>query len=90
MIGTVPARIWTVWGVLVAATACTWWLGADHALASSAVRLGAAFALALAFLKAYLIGLYFMDLRVAPPLLRHAFGIWTIVVGGGLVALVLV
>jgi len=67
---TIPP-IGLVWGVLVAATAVSWFFGTDHGpLGRSAT---AAIVLTVAFVKVRLVGLYFMEIRDAPVWLRAAF-----------------
>lgn len=64
-------RLWTVWAMLVAATALVWFVGADHGVGDGDVAVFAV--LALTFVKVWLVGLHFMELRAAPPLLRRLF-----------------
>lgn len=85
MTGHVPARVWAVWATLVTATLFTGWLATDR-IGGAAVPL----ATAVAFAKVWLIGRHFMDLRDAAVPLRRAFDAWTVVVGGAVVALLLV
>jgi len=47
------------------------WVGTDHGLSSGKAR--ALLILAIAFIKVRFIGLYFMELRAAPLLLRALF-----------------
>ncbi|WP_433567265.1 cytochrome C oxidase subunit IV family protein [Nocardia sp. CA-151230] len=82
-----PRRATLVWLALAAATCATWWLGADHPLASFGFEFAAGVALAVAFAKAFFIGMEFMELRSAPPALRGAFGCWIAVVGGTAIVL---
>ena len=64
-------RVSIVWGVLIAATLLSWWLGAGHGVSS---RLGASVAvLVVAMIKIRLVGRYFMELRRAPLPLRTVF-----------------
>jgi len=64
-------RFTLVWALLVAATAVTFWVGTDHGLSSGTAR--TLLILAIAFIKVRFIGLYFMELRAAPLLLRALF-----------------
>ena len=76
-------RVAAVWLVLVAATLLSWESARstdDYRLASSAVLL-------IAFLKARLIGLEFMELRAAPLQLRLIFEGWAVIACTGLLAL---
>jgi caa(3)-type oxidase subunit IV len=77
------ARALAVWLVLIAATLVSWESArnsGDYRLASSAVLL-------IAFIKARLIGLEFMELRAAPRLLRLIFEAWTVLACTTLLAL---
>lgn len=58
-----------VWLFLVVATVISWALGTDHGFVGS-VRAASLIVLVVAFVKVRFVGLYFMDLRRAPLLLR--------------------
>ena len=62
--------ILVAWALLVALTAVSWWLGADHGRAVAAAPI---VILVLAFVKVMVIGYSFMELRHAAPVLRVAF-----------------
>jgi heme/copper-type cytochrome/quinol oxidase subunit 4 len=67
-----------IWIVLILATITSWVLGTDHginnhALASVAILL-------IAFIKVRLVGLYFMELREAPLVLRGLFEAYCVTV----------
>jgi len=66
-----PASV--VWLVLVAATAFSWVLGTEHGFGSDAQQLASVAVLAVAFVKIRFIGLYFMELRESPVVLRGLF-----------------
>ena len=85
----VPTRVFAVWAALIAATAASWWLGADHPLGGDVRHLGSALVLVIAFVKVRCIGRYFMDLRSAPTRLRLLFTLWTVLAGSTTVLLVL-
>lgn len=77
-----------VWAALVAATAASWFIGADHGLgAGDVAALGV---IAVAFVKVWLVGRHFMELRTAPPLLRGLFDGYVVVVGTALAVVYLV
>jgi Prokaryotic Cytochrome C oxidase subunit IV len=79
------SRVVATWAVLTVATTITWYLGDGHGsedVASVAV-------LAVAFLKVYLVGREFMELRGAPRALHVLFAGWCAVVWTGLVSLYL-
>ena len=65
----------TAWAVLVVLTAVSWWLGAGPR-ATSAAALIDTLVLALAVLKAYVIGRSFMDTGTAPRPVRTGFVAW--------------
>ncbi len=89
MTAFLPGRVWAVWLALVLATLFSWWAAAGRPFENTSAQLGAAIVIALGFGKVWLIGMHFMDLRQSPLLLRRIFNIWTMLVGGVLVALVL-
>jgi caa(3)-type oxidase subunit IV len=76
-------RVAAVWLVLIAATLFSW----ESARSSGDYRLASSIVLLIAFLKARLIGLEFMELRAAPLQLRLIFEGWTVVACAGLLAL---
>jgi caa(3)-type oxidase subunit IV len=80
-----PARVAVTWLVLLAATLLSW----ESAHSSGDYRLASAVVLLIAFLKARLIGLEFMELRAAPRMLRAIFEAWTLVACAALLALYL-
>jgi caa(3)-type oxidase subunit IV len=64
----VPAT--AVW-LLIVATIASWVLGTNHGIGNHTY--GSVVILLIAFVKARLVGLYFMELREAPTLLRGLF-----------------
>jgi hypothetical protein len=77
------ARVAVVWLMLVAATLLAW----ESARSPGDYRLASSVVLLIAFLKARLIGLEFMELRTAPLPLRLIFEAWTVVACASLLAL---
>ena len=69
-----PARVAVVWLVLLAATLLSW----ESAHSAGGYRLASTVVLLIAFLKARLIGLEFMELRGAPAVLRFIFEGWVV------------
>ena len=73
------------WVILVVATAVGWWLGQTPQ--------GMAFATAgviiVAFIKVWIVGFQFMELRHAPRWLRHGFDAWIIAVSVALLVVCL-
>lgn len=66
------------WAVLMVSTLVSWVLAADHGgLFNDRVVTGSV-VIAIAFLKIYLVGRYFMELRFAPAGLRLSFNCWTL------------
>lgn len=61
------------------ATALSWWLGGDHDIGMNARALTMAAIAVVAFVKVHLVGMYFMQLRHAPAMLRFSFMAWTVV-----------
>lgn len=64
-------RATAVWFLLIGATLVSYALGTHHGVGTA--RLAGTLILLVAFTKAYLIGLYFMELRGAPTALRLIF-----------------
>jgi hypothetical protein len=85
----VPVRASATWAALMAATGLTWWLAADHQAGANSGHVLAAMAIPVAFLKVYLIGMEFMEVRGAPLVLRRVFGAWTCVFATVLTAIYL-
>ena len=69
------ARSTVVWIVLVVATMVSWAVGSDHDTGSAI----AVFVLGVAMFKVRFVGLDFMELRQAPPLLRGIFEVYCVV-----------
>jgi hypothetical protein len=86
----VPRRISIVWVALMVATAATFFLGVDAPFGTGGARLAAAAAIVIGFAKVAFVGLDFMELRGADRRLRHLFGLWIVLVGGGSLVLYLV
>lgn len=71
-----PATV--AWAVLIAATVVSWTLGTQHGFNS--YTLASVVILLIAFIKVRLVGLYFMELRDAPTVLRGLFEAYCIIV----------
>ncbi|WP_285031177.1 cytochrome C oxidase subunit IV family protein [Mycolicibacterium sp. lyk4-40-TYG-92] len=90
MIARVSTRwLLTVWGALVIATLISAALGAEEGASSVGVRTGTVIALAVAFVKAHLIGMQFMELRHAGDGLSRLFTVWVLVVAITIIGLYL-
>ena len=63
-----------VWIALVGLTLMSWWIGADHGIGS--LRIAGAVVIVVAFVKLRFVGLYFIELRDAPRVMRIAFESW--------------
>jgi Prokaryotic Cytochrome C oxidase subunit IV len=69
-----------VWIFLIAATVVSWTLGTDHGFGPNGYTLASVLILLIAFIKVRFVGLYFMELREAPMLLRGLFETYCIAV----------
>ena len=78
-----------VWVFLILATTVSWMLGTDHGFGRNGHTLASVVILLIAFIKVRLIGLYFMELREAPILLKGLFQAYCVVVCTLLVAMFL-
>ena len=76
--------ITAVWFLLMAATLSSWQLGVQESTSAATVAV-----LAVAFTKAWFVGMYFMELRNAPLPLRLLFQAWIVLVCGVLIGLYL-
>ena len=73
------------WLILMVATGVGWWLGQTPkgmALATTGVII-------VAFIKVWIVGFQFMELRHAPRWLRHGFDAWIIAVSVALLVVCL-
>lgn len=85
--GLYKDRLLLVWAGLVVATLVSYLVGHDH---SAIGEVGVVVALLIAFLKVRFVGLDFMELKGAPPVLRIAFEAWSVLVAGMVVVLYLI
>lgn len=84
-------RTTAVWLLLTLATLLSWSLGGHHTLGMShSHALASISILLIAFVKIRFVGLYFMDLRGAPPVLRIMFETYCAVVFVALAAMFLI
>jgi hypothetical protein len=83
---TLPTVMWLL---LVAAAATSWFLGTDHGLPASDQSLAGALILVIAVVKVRLVGIYFMELRAAPAVLRSLFNLYCLALLGLLVGMYL-
>ena len=74
------------WLLLAGLTGITWWVGVGHAAASVHPRADTVLLFLLAFFKARLVILHFMELRNAPRWLRVLGEAWVIVVAAAVIA----
>jgi hypothetical protein len=69
-----------VWLSLFALTILSWWLGeAQGGITGHDVEMVTTAIMLLGFFKVRLVGMYFMELRVAPAPLRLAFDAWVVI-----------
>jgi hypothetical protein len=78
------------WAVLMVATVVSWTLGTRHDVFGGGPRLATVGVLVIAFVKVFLVGRQFMELREAPRLLQLFFNGWCVVVCSVIVGLYLV
>lgn len=67
-----------VWVLLITATGVSWVLGNQHGIHGH--ELASVIILLIAFVKVRLVGLYFMELREAPNVLRGLFEAYCLIV----------
>lgn len=72
----VPARTTAIWLILILASFLTWWLGTNDSRDQLSDRVMIAAVVVIAFLKAYLVGMEFMEVRGAPVVLRGLLTGW--------------
>ena len=77
-----------VWALLVVLTCGSFLLGTDHTL-GAATRTALCVVLVIAFLKARLVGSFFMELRHAPRIIRNAVDTWLLITGVVVIAMYL-
>ncbi len=82
---SLPRRITIIWLLLVLATGLSW--GSAHDLGHLGARTATMAAILIAFFKARLIILDFMEVRHAPLPLRLICEAWVVVVAGALIAI---
>lgn len=73
LIELMRGRVTAIWGLVVAATMLTFMISFDQSISD---EIGMILIMVVAFVKVRLIGLYFMELREAPTLLRSVFEIY--------------
>jgi hypothetical protein len=78
-----------IWLILVLATTLSAVLGTDHGISGGGHRAASVVILVVALFKVRLVGLYFMDLRSAPGILRALLEGYCVVVCALLVCLFL-
>jgi hypothetical protein len=76
-----------VWLVLMSVTICSWVLAYSHGLVLSNPRLEAVVIITLAFIKARLVLMHFMEAAHAPLQLRLPCEAWILLSGGVLIVL---
>ena len=68
------------WIALITATGVGWWLGHTAQSGQENVQLATAGIIVTAFIKVWIVGFQFMELRHAPRWLRHTFDAWALTV----------
>jgi hypothetical protein len=72
------AYVWGAWLVLMALTAASWWVSADHEIAALGLKLSMVSILVLTFAKIFVVGHVFMEIRESAPWLMRLFLTWCI------------
>ena len=67
-----------VWVILITATGVSWALGTQHGVHHH--QLASVIIMLIAFIKVRLVGMYFMELRDAPNVLRGLFEAYCLIV----------
>lgn len=81
------SRPGAVWSVLVTATLISVWTATAHPFGVAGDAAAAGISVGIAFIKALLIGMEFMEVRGSAPALRIIFLTWILVFGTATVAL---
>lgn len=81
--------VFGAWFVLMLLTAVSWWLGADHEMAGLGKDFAMVSILVVTFVKIYVVGHAFMELREAAPWLQNLFRAWSFVLCIALIAMYL-
>lgn len=89
MTAMLRTRASVVWFVLIALTVLSWTLGTDHGLGLTGHAAASLIIIAVAVFKVRLVGLYFMELRQAPLILRGLFEGYCVILMGLLVGMYL-
>lgn len=69
------------WGLLMALTAVSWRLGADHDITGLGRDFAMISILVVTFTKIYIVGYSFMEIREAKRWLQNLFRVWCLAVG---------
>ena len=75
-----------VWLALALATLLSWWLAIDETPGGDVIAVSI---LIIAAIKIRLVGMHFMELKDAPPLLRGMFELYVVALLAGLVGFLL-
>lgn len=75
------------WVVLMVATAIGWWLGNANQSGSESVKLATAGVIIVSFIKVWVVGFQFMELKHAPWWLRHIYDAWVVLISIALVVI---
>lgn len=76
MLQLVRTPVTLIWLLLMAATGLSMWVAVDHGIVG--YRVATTIVMSVALVKAYLVGMYFMELRHAPWPLRGVFQAWCV------------
>lgn len=70
-----------MWLALMVITLASFWLGTGHAPGGASAKSAAALVVSAAFVKAFLVGWHFMEIRASAVALRAAYTAWIAVFG---------
>ena len=77
------------WLLLVVATGIGWWFGQTAQSTQGNVSLAVSGVIIMAFVKIWLVGFQFMELKHAPRWLRHTFDAWCVAICAALLIICL-
>ena len=68
------------WLILMVATGIGWWLGQTNQSETEGVKLATAGVIIVSFIKVWVVGFQFMELKHAPWWLKHIYNAWVLII----------
>lgn len=68
------------WLILMVATGIGWWLGHTNQSGSEVAKLTTAGVIIVSFIKVWVVGFQFMELKHAPWWLKHIYNAWVLII----------